>query len=474
MIRHAWCSPTIRVATAAAAIAVGAARAASPAAPLVPAAAERYVQAAWDGNTALQSRALDVEEARVRLAELRSALQPRVDLVARYSRADGGRTIEFPAGDLLNGVHRTLNEYLVGQGRPAAFPPLANAAIPLLRREEQETKLRVTQPLYRPEITRGVRAARAGVESREAQLAALRRELRLTVLAGYFGHQQAGTAVRILEAAAEVTAEARRVNQVLAEAGKLTEDRVLRAEADALAVAQQLAEAVRDRDLARAQLNFLVGRPLTTPIEEPAPGEIEALADRLVAAGAPADTLSADGREELRAVQRALDAATAAEGAVKARLQPTLGLGIEGGVQGEHYRTGGDANFVMGSLVAEVNLWDGHERRSALVRAQVERRRAELLVKDTRDRLALQLQQARDDHGAALAGYRAARARATAAQRAFAVVRQRDREGLANQLTFLDARNEATRAELAHAIAQQRLLVAQAALDRAAALTPLP
>ncbi len=472
MVRHIWFFPAVWVASAALAMGAQGVTAASVT-PALPAAAERYVQAAWEGNTALRSRALDVEEARARLAEVRSALQPRVDVVARYSRADGGRTIGFPTGDLLNGVYRTLNDYLAGQGRPAAFPQLENTAIPLLRREEQETKLRVTQPLYRPEIARGVRAARAGVEGREAQLGALRRELRLTVLAGYFGHQQAVAAVRILEAAAEVTAEAWRVNRVLAEAGKTTEDRVLRAEADALTVAQQLAEAVRDRDLARAQLNFLVGRPLTTAIESPAPGEIEALAERLAAAGPPPETLSTERREERVAVQRAVEAAVAAEGAVKARLQPTLGLGIEGGVQGERYRTGGEANFVMGSLIAEVNLWDGQERRSALVRAQVERRRAELQLKDTQDRLALQLQQARDDHGAALAGYRAARARATAAQRAFAVVRERDREGLANQLTFLDARNEATRAELALAIAQQRLLVAQAALDRAAALSPL-
>jgi outer membrane protein TolC len=464
MVRYTWIFPAGWVALAAWAAGAEA----------WPAAAERYVQAAWTGNTALQSRALDVEEARARLAEVRSALQPRIDLVARYSRADGGRTIGFPTGDLLNGVYRTLNDYLAGQGRPAAFPQLANAEVPLLRRAEQETKLRVTQPLYRPEIARGVRAARAGVESREAQLAALRRELRLTVLAGYFGHLQAGAAVRILEAAAEVTTEAARVNRVLAEAGKVTEDRVLRAEADALAVAQQLAEAVRDRDLARANLNFLVGRALTTPIEEPAAGEIEALAERLATAGPGAEELSTDGREELVAVQRALDAAVAAESAVNARRQPTLALGVEGGVQGERYRTGGDANYVMGSLVAEVNLWDGHERRSALARAQVERRRAELQLKDTRERLAWQLQQARDDRTAALAGYRAARARATAARGAFDVVQQRDREGLANQLTFLDARNEATRAELAHAIAQQRLLVAQAALDRAAAVTPRP
>lgn len=441
----------------------------------MPAAAERYVQAAWQENSGLRTRELDVEEARARLAEIRSALQPRVDLIARYSRADGGRTIEFPAGDLLNGVYRTLNDYLAGQGRAAAFPQLANTSIPLLRRGEQETKLRLTQPLYRPEITRTAGAAKAGLEAREAQVAAFRRELRLTVLTGYFGHRQAAAAVRILESAAEVTQEALRVNRALAEAGKTTEDRVLRAEADAMMVAQQLAEARRDREVARAHLNFLVGRPLPQEIEEPASGEVEALAERLSAAGLEGELLSTEAREELVAVRRALAAAISLEGAAKARRQPTLALGVEGGWQGEDYRlTRGESNFVAGSLVAEVNIWDGHERRSALARAQVERRRTELQLKDTGDRLALQLQQAREEYAAALAGYGAAKARWTAAERAFEVVRRRDREGLANQLTFLDARSEATRAGLAQAVAQERLLVARAGIDRAAALTPLP
>ena len=467
MVRRAWLLP--------AGLVLATVLVAGPSGVAVPAAAERYVQDAWRENAGLRARELDVEEARARLAEVRAALQPRVDLIARYSRADGGRTIDFPTGDLLNGVYRTLNDYLAGQGRPPAFPQLANASIPLLRRTEQETKLRLTQPLYRPEIGRTAGAAKAGLEAREAQLAAFRRELRLTVLTGYFGHRQAAGAVRILESAAEVTQEALRVNRVLAEAGRTTEDRVLRAEADAMMVAQQLAEARRDRDLASAQLNFLAGRPLPQPIDEPATGEVEALAEGLAALGVGMETFSTDGREERVAAQRALAAAVSLETAVKARGQPTLALGVEGGLQGQGYRVGsGEANFVAGSLVAELNIWDGHERRSALARAQVERRRMELQLRDTSERLALQLQQAREDYAAALAGYRAAKARSVASRRAFEVVQRRDREGLANQLTFLDARNEDTRAGLAHAIAQERLLVARAALDRAAAITPLP
>jgi len=45
---------------------------------------------------------------------------------------------------------------------------------------------------------RGVRANRATAAAREAQLAAFKRELRLTVLAGYYGYLQAEAAVKIL------------------------------------------------------------------------------------------------------------------------------------------------------------------------------------------------------------------------------------------------------------------------------------
>ena len=79
-----------------------------------------------------------------------------------------------------------------------------------------------------------------------------------------------------------------------------------------------------------------------------------------------------------------------------------------------------------------------------------------------------------DDVAAASLGLQAAERRRLAAIRAFELVAQREREGLVNQLTFLDARAELTRAELNRIITGQRLFTAAAALDRATALSPLP
>lgn len=439
----------------------------------VPAVAAGYVEEALTRNLALAGRALEVERAQSRLAEVRGALQPRLDLVARYSRADGGRTIGFPAGDLLNGAYRTLNDFLRAQGQPAAFPQIENQSIPLLRDREQETKLRLTQPLYRPEITRGARASRANVATQEALLAAYKRELRLTVLTAYYGYLQAESAVRILESAGALTAEALRVNRQLREAGKITDDRVLRAEAEELVVRQQRTEAESDRNAARRGFNFLLNRDLEAPITPPAAEELTTITNRLLAEPL-SEARGVEQREEWVARQSALAATVASEDAARSKLYPTLALAVEGGVQGAEYRTGRGANFVQGSVVAEINLWDGRQQRGQLTQARLDRRQAELDLEQTRLQLMLQLSRATDELRAAAGGYQAAEARRTALARAFEIIAGREREGVASQLSFIDARNELTRAELNAEILRQRLFTAAAELDRAAALTPLP
>jgi outer membrane protein TolC len=450
----------------------GLAAAAVPALP-VPGVAADYVAEALARNLGLAGQQLEVERAEARLAEARAAFQPRLDLTARYTRSEGGRTIEFPAGDLLNGVYGTLNDYLRSQGRTGGFPTIVNQSIPLLRPHEQQTSLRLVQPLYRPEIARGARAAQAGLAARSAQWAAYRRELRLTVLAAYYGYLQAGQAVHILESASELTAEALRVNRQLRAVDRLTDDRVLRAEAEDLAVQQQRMEAERDRHAAGNYFNFLLNRPLDSAILTPPAEEMATLTADLLAAE-PDPTLTVDRREELASLHESLTAANAVESAARARLYPTVGLAVEGGIQGESYRSGSGANFLQGSLVAEVNLWDGRRQHSAIHQARVDRRRAEIDLEQAQLQLNLQLRQSADEYRAATAALRAAAARRRALDGAFALVAARDREGLANQLSFIDARTERTRAALNEEITRQRLFTAASALDRAAALSPLP
>ncbi len=441
--------------------------------PRRPAAVEALIEQAMAENLALRSQGVDVELALARLREARSYYQPRVDFVARYTRAEGGRTIDLPIGDLMNPAYDALNQLLAAQGQTRNFPQVSNASIPLLRGHEQETKLMVVQPLYRPEITRGVKARRLDWESREAQLAAFRRELRYQVEVAYYHWVQAEFVAKILDSAAGVTAEALRVNRSLYAVDKVTEDRVLRAEADELEIQQQRLDAERDRKLARSCLNFLLNRPLGTPVALPTNDELAGYVYAVTEISIQSVVAGVDQREELLALRKAIDAALSAEGVERARRYPTLALAAEGGLQGENYRTGHGYNYGMASLVAQVNLWDGKAATVRQRQARLERSKLEIQLNQTKQQLELEAERATDEWRAAVAACRTAERRRVASARAFEIVSRREREGMASQLSFLDVRSEFTRAELNFEIVRQRLLIAVASLDRTMAATPV-
>lgn len=438
----------------------------------VPAVAEGYVRVAYEQNLILRSQALDVDAARARLELANAARQPRLDFGGRYSRADGGRTIDVPAGDLLNPVYRTLNEMLAAQGRTTTFPLVSNLAIPLLREREQETRLRLTAPLFNSELARWSASRRSALEAATLQQAAFRRDLRFAVLQAYYDYLRARSVELILRGAMENTREAVRVGRALLAVDKVTEDRVLRAEADDLAVAQQLADAARDRGMAQHTFNRLLRRPLDAALQEPPADELAALTAALTTRSVP-ELRGYEAREELAALQAAAAEAGAAEAAVRARTRPTLALIVDGGIQGESYRIGSGANYAQGSLIAEFNLWDGRHRRSELEVARTQRRKADLQIDVMRDQLALEARTAADELTAARAAMPAAQRRTEAAARAFQLVAAREREGMTNQLAFLDARQAHTSALLNLEITRQRLFVAAARLDRALAASPI-
>ncbi len=104
------------------------ASAASPATnPMAPAAAQVTVEDglrevlddALAANLELRAGAAAIEQRLAALDQARARYLPVLDVAARYSWADGGRTIEFPVGDLLNPVYATLDELLIASGQPA-------------------------------------------------------------------------------------------------------------------------------------------------------------------------------------------------------------------------------------------------------------------------------------------------------------------------------------------------------------------
>src|SRR5450631_2479406 len=201
----------------------------------------------------------------VRLAALdqaRARYLPALDFTARYSRADGGRTIDFPVGDLLNPVYASLNQ-LTGSAR---FPAVANQQIDFQRTREQDTKVSLTQALYDPRIAAQRAAAQSQYESAVAGRAALAGRIERDMREAYYRWLQARAQIAIFDAAVELATENQRVNDSLFCNGKITRDLVFRAEADQLEVEQSRLGARNTERLAQSYVNLLRNASFDRPL----------------------------------------------------------------------------------------------------------------------------------------------------------------------------------------------------------------
>jgi hypothetical protein len=68
-----------------------------------------YISYGLGNNLALQQKQSGYRKSIEALKEAKGLFYPRISFEARYTISEGGRTIDFPVGDLLNPVYMTLN-----------------------------------------------------------------------------------------------------------------------------------------------------------------------------------------------------------------------------------------------------------------------------------------------------------------------------------------------------------------------------
>jgi outer membrane protein TolC len=104
---------------------------------------ENYINEAFKNNQGLQGQQLQLEKSMFALKEARALFLPDISFGASYSRADGGRSIDLPIGDLFNPVYKSLNQLT----NSTAFPNLQNQSILLNPDNYYDARVRTTLSL---------------------------------------------------------------------------------------------------------------------------------------------------------------------------------------------------------------------------------------------------------------------------------------------------------------------------------------
>jgi outer membrane protein TolC len=412
-------------------------------APAVQRVTDALVAEALDANLGLDQRVATVDQQLARLDQVRAEYLPQIDLNLRYSEANGGRTIEVPELGL---------------------------EFRFLREREQESYLRLTQPIYDARLAAEKRGAAHLYDASRHGLEAYRLRLARDVRQAFYRWLTTRASIGVLEATAALAAENERVNESLYRNGKVTRDLKLSAEAEHLEIAQQILRARAAENLARRYLNLLRNAPLDREPEAVVvdDADLPRLAMRMPATrGEALEELAVGRRAELRELESGIAAAGESERAARAAFKPQFAFAVDAGTQGEEWNYGDEQSYVLASFVVRFNLFNGGGDRAAIRQARA--RGTELAAGRAfaEQQIRIEVQDAITDLEVAEASLETARRRVEAAEAAHAIVARKRDLGQVSSAEYLDAQRALTQARLNGNVTRFQALEALAEVEYA-------
>lgn len=424
---------------------------------------ESYIKQGLENNHALKRKQLSYQESLLSLKEARGLFYPEISFNARYSVAEGGRTIEFPVGDLLNPVYQSLNLLL----QTEKFPQINNQEFYFLRPHEQETKLSLLQPILNTEIIYNNKIRQEMTKAAQVDVEAYKRELVATIKTAYYNYLQAEQALLIFDEIIDLLEENIRVNKSLYANEKVTLDVVYRSEAELSKLKKEKAGAVKKVNLARAYFNFLLNRPLESEIESytgdlaELPGKkLEFFKEHAVS-----------NREDLHNVRYLMQASERNIQRSKGAYYPSLTAAVDYGIQGEEYFFNDDYDFLLASVVLNWKLFSGKRRDLALEKARLDRQVLARKQLEAEQKVRMEVMQAYYALLASSEAVEAASDEYESANRAFGIVHKRYGQGQASLLEFLDANTSLKKAKIGKSIAKYQFMADYAQFEKAAAIS---
>ncbi|HKK60150.1 MAG TPA: TolC family protein [Salinivirga sp.] len=419
-----------------------------------------YINEGLENNIVLKQKTLDYRKSVEIIKQAKSYYWPEITVNARFSRADGGRTIDLPVGDMLNPVYSTLNQ-LTGT---AMFPQIENQQFDFLRTQEHETKIRLTQPILNGEIYYKHKMSQAMSNVKKQGRNAYARELVSEIKKAYFNYLKSIGLLEVLNKNKRILDENLYVNKKMYENQKVTYDHVLKSKTRIAEWEEAHAGATEKTQKARLWFNFLLNRDLGHTIEK------DTQFDSLIPIQ-KIDTFqqNASQREEMEQVYAAAKAARYNEKLMKSNYWPELTFVFDYGFQGKHYQFEHDDDFYIASLVLQWPLFRGMRRNSKLEKARIGLQEAELEKQKVQKQIDIQLINAYYSLRAAYKKYEAKTQQVKHTKATWKIINKKYRQGMVNQLEHINALEEFRIAQEQQVISRYDFYIKKARLEKVAA-----
>jgi outer membrane protein len=417
---------------------------------------ETYIQEGLANNLVLKEKNASLEQSLLALKDAKSFFLPSMDFGASYTLAEGGRTIAFPVGDLLNPVYTTLNKLTAS----SSFPQIENVSEQLLPDNFYDTRFRTTLPLLNTDIKYQNQIRKEQVNWSSYQVEIYRTTLIQDIRVAYFSFCAAHSSIEILKNTLQLVTQNLKDTRSLVENGKGLPTAVLRAESELEQVKSMLLEAENKTVNAAQYLNFLVNRPLEQSVPfEAIPLDLSQL-DQL---------LTEDIQEqnpELRAMQSMESIQQTLLKSGKNYWVPKISTYTDLGSQGFDWSFDSQSRYLIWGLNFSVPVFQGGRNQNQIQKNIIGLESIQRQKELVNQKLNLSLQIQKNEVKTLLAGLQSAKKKLLAATAYLKLIDRGFKEGSQSLLEFIDARNQFTQAALQKTISEYKLHIALAQLER--------
>jgi len=423
---------------------------------------DSYIQQAFSNNNGLKTQQLQLQKSLYALREARSLFYPNISLLGSYNKADGGRTIDLPIGDLFNPVYSTLNQITASN----SFPQLKNESILLNPDNFYDAKFRTVLPLVDAEIYYNNKMKKVMITQQQAGVNVYKRELVKEVKFAYYKYYQACKAIDIYTNSLQLVNENIRVNESLLRNGVRNSTALTRAETEKEKINASINESQNKRKNAQAYFNFLLNKPLTeiivvdTTAVEQLPNIVE-------------DKTDISQREELLQLKATTSIYNLNTQLKRAYLVPKLNTYLDLGSQGFNWQYNNKTQYYFWGVNLQWDLFAAGRNNYKIKQAALDRSASGIQYDDAENSFRLQLVQTLNNYNTALANYKSAQEQLILATRYYNDQLKIYKEGQLLYLELVDALNQLTTAELQQTITLANVHIAAAAIERNEASYPL-
>ncbi|EJL65824.1 TolC family protein [Flavobacterium sp. CF136] len=412
-----------------------------------------YIETGLKNNEVIKQHNFDINKSMYALKEARSLFYPTVSLNGSYTKAEGGRTIDIPIGDMLNPVYNTLNQITNSN----AFPTLENQSVLINPDNFYDAKIHTTMPLLNFEIIYNKRIKNQQTSLQKIELEIYQRELVKEIKIAYYKYIQSVEGIKIYEDALALVKENQRVNKSLFKNEKINRTAVLRSDNEVIRIQANLETAKQNSNNARSYFNFLLNEKLDAAIEV---DENEA---------PPIDAVSENtqNREELKKLTQAKEINDNVSKLTQSYWFPKVNGFADFGIQDFDFEVNKQSRYYFAGVGLEWNIFSGNKNKYKLKQTEEDSKKISSQIDNVKQQLLLQFQVSQNNLKSALEQFYADKNQKESAKKYNEDITKLYKEGQAIYIELLDAQNQWVNAQLNTNIALYNSWIAFAELERA-------